>query len=896
MRASNLHRLFHPRSVAVLGASDAVGKVGYTVLRNLIVHGFPGAVYPINPRRAEVQGLTCFASLDALPQTPDLVVVCTPASTVPGLVEQCGELRIPGVIILSAGFAESGVSGRELEAQLRSALARYPQVRMIGPNCLGVIVPQAKLSASFASGMPTVGRVALLSQSGALCTAILDWAATQQIGFSYFLSLGNMLDVGVADLLDYLADDAGTDSVVMYLESITHAREFMSAARAFARRKPIVVYKSGRFQESARAASSHTGAMAGVDDVYEAAFQRAGIVRVYDSDDLFGCAELLARARLPRGPRLGIVTNAGGPGVMACDALLAANGKLAKLSAETLQALNAALPAYWSHDNPVDVLGDASPERYATAVESVLSDPEVDAVLAILTPQAMTDPTETARAVGAQAMKSAKPLLAAWMGGVSVSEGVAALNAMSVPTFDSPERAVSAFSRLVQYAQRREVLLETPRSVPLNFTLPRNAQRARVNELLRTGAPLLSERHSKELLELYGIPVSRTALATTADEAARLARESGFPVVLKIESPQITHKSDVGGVRLNLPNEAAVREAFDAIIADARRLRPEAEIHGVTVQPMIVDVNGVPLIVGSKKDPVFGPVIMVGAGGVMAELLNDRALELPPLNERLASRMLESLQSWPLLNGYRGKPRIAVDRLIETLLRFSYLIADIPEIQEADVNPLIVTPEGAMAVDARFFVDSAPPPETQKRRFSHLAICPCPDELTQDVSLADGTQIVVRPLHPEDESLWRALLASASPETLRRRFGYEIGEVTHEFAARYCFLDYDRELALVAEVRNHAGPHLVGVGRLAVDGGGDTAEFAVLVTDAFQQRGLGTVLTNACVAAARHWGVREVHGTVALDNAPMIALFRDCGFQLEHSAGAARLRARLPLE
>jgi len=893
MTASNLHRLFHPRSVAVLGASDAIGKVGYTVLRNLIAHGFPGAIFPVNPKRAEVQKLPSYASLATLPQTPDLVVICTPASTVPGLVEQCGELRIPGVIILSAGFAESGAEGRELEAQLRSALARYPQVRVVGPNCLGAIVPQAKLSASFASGMPAIGRVALLSQSGALCTAILDWAATQQIGFSYFLSLGNMLDVGVADLLDYLADDSATDSVVMYLESITDARRFMSAARAFSRRKPIVVYKSGRFQESARAASSHTGAMAGVDDVYEAAFQRAGIVRVYESDDLFGCAELLARARLPRGPRLGIVTNAGGPGVMACDALLAANGKLASLSAETLQALNAALPAFWSHDNPVDVLGDASPERYATAVEAVLDDPEVDAVLAIVTPQAMTDPTETARAVGGQAMKSAKPLLAAWMGGVSVAEGVAALNAMSVPTFDSPERAVSAFSRLVQYAQRREVLLETPRSIPLNFTLPRDAQRQRVNELLVGGAPLLSERLSKELLELYGIPVSRTLLATTADEAARLARDAGYPVVLKIESPQITHKSDVGGVRLNLADERAVRAAFQGILDDARRLRPDAEIQGVTVQPMIADVDGVRLIVGSKRDPVFGPVIMVGAGGVMAELLHDRALELPPLNERLARRMLESLRSWPLLNGYRGKPRIAVDRLIETLLRFSYLIADIPTIQEADVNPLIVTPQGTMAVDARFFVDATSPAESHARRFPHLAICPCPDELTQQVALADGEEIIVRPLRPEDETLWRELLASASPETLRRRFGYEIGEVTHEFAARYCFLDYDRELALVAEVRNHAGPRLVGVGRLAVDGGGDTAEFAVMVTDAFQQRGLGTTLTNACVAAARRWGVREVHGTVALDNAPMIALFRDCGFQVDHPPGATRLRARL---
>lgn len=896
MSAHHLDRLLRPASVAVIGASDAVGKVGYTVLRNLKTYGFPGALYAVNAGRETVQGFKCYPNMEALPERPDLVVVCTPAATVRGIVESCGRLGVPGMIVLSAGFGESGPQGRDLERQLRQAIARYPDMRMVGPNCLGVMSIGAKLNASFAAGMPSLGRVALLSQSGALCTAILDWAKAEGIGFAYFLSLGNMLNVGVADLLDYMASDSSVDSVVLYLESITNARQFMSAARAFTREKPIVAYKSGRFQESAKAASSHTGAMAGVDDVYEAAFQRAGIVRVYEVDDMFACAELLARTRLPRGPRLAIVTNAGGPGVMACDALLAAGGTLAEISHDTLTQLNAVLPAFWSHNNPIDVLGDASPDRFADAVRIVLADLGVDAVLAILTPQAMTDPTATAAAIARQARQADKPLLAAWMGGVSLTEGISVLHEASIPTFTTPERAVSAFMRLVQYAHRRETLLETPRAIPIDLALPRPELQSRVAAIVGEGVSQLSERQSKDLLALYGIRVSRTMQAATADEAVSVARELGFPVVLKIDSPQITHKSDVQGVLLDLASEEQVRRGFEQIVANARRLRPTAEIRGVTVQPMIALVDSVSLIVGAKRDPVFGPVILVGAGGVTAELLSDRALELPPLNERLARRMLESLRSWKLLDGYRGKPKVAVDKLTEALMRFSYLVADVPELVEADINPLIVTPREVIAVDARFMFDAWRPHDGAAKWFPHLAISPCPDELTRQVVLRDGTPVVLRPLRPEDEPRWIAMLKGASVDTIRQRFGYVIGEATHELAKRYCYVDYDRELPMIAEVSVHGETQMAGVGRLVMASDRKKAEYAVMVTDAYQRLGLGTELTRACLDVVRLWQLDEVYAFVDQANVGMISLFLQLGFELSEPSDASHpVRARLPL-
>jgi len=894
MTIRNLDKIFRPQRVAVVGASDQPSKVGYILFHNLIGRGFRGVVYPVNPQREAVQGIAAYPSLSALPQVPDLAVICTPAATVPELIDECGRLGTRGVVIISAGFREVGEEGRRLEEQVKAAAARYSGLRILGPNCLGVMVPSIGLNASFAAGMATSGRVAFVSQSGALCTSILDWARAAGIGFSHFLSIGNMLDVGFDDLLDYLAADPQTDAVVLYVESVTKAREFMSAARAFSRDKPIVAYKAGRFADSAQAAASHTGAMAGVDAVYEAAFRRAGIVRVYDLDEIFDCAGLLARQRIPKGPRLAIITNAGGPGVMACDALLDRQGVLATLAPATLERLNRVLPPFWSHRNPIDILGDAPAARYADALAAVVDDPGVDAVLVLLTPQAMTEPSASAAAVVEAARKRSKPVLTAWMGGAQVREGVQQLNAAGIPAYPTAEHAVRAFMNLVQFHRNRETLLETPRDVPLKFAIDRVKLRERFERLLEKNQDLLSEDDSKELLSTYGIPVARPRPAATADEAAVIAREIGYPVVLKVHSPQITHKTDVGGVVLNLKDDGEVRAAFAQIVASARKLRPDADILGVTVQPMVTAVHGVELILGVKRDPVFGPVMMVGFGGIAAEVFQDRSLELPPLNERLARRMLESLRSWPLLTGYRGRPMVNVDLLVETLMRFSYLVAHLPEIREVDINPLLVKPDGIVALDARVLVNRELRPPSALPH-AHLAICPYPEEYTQTIHLPDGTPVYLRAIKPEDEPAWKDLIRRSSQESLWKRFRYLFKEATHEMASRFCFVDYDRELALCAEVLRDGQPLLIAVARLVADPDHEEADFGVLVADEFQRRGLGSLLTQKCVEIGRRWGLKRITGETTSDNLAMIHIFRELGFQFDPSAEPQIVLTHLPL-
>ncbi len=878
MPPRGLHRIFSPRSVVVVGASPRLGSVGQTVLQNLTIGEFQGVVSAVNPKYAEVSGVRCFRSVAELPQPADLAVVCTPAATVPDIVRQCGEAGILGIVILSAGFREVGSAGQALETEIAHWCKSFPGMRIIGPNCLGVMALHRGLNASFASDTAPRGSVAFLSQSGALCTSILDWALQEHVGFSYFVSVGNMLDVGIADLIDFFAMDRHTDSIVMYVESISQARRFMSAARAFTKTKPIIAYKAGRFSESAQAAASHTGAMAGVDSAYEAAFARAGIVRVFEADDLFNCAELLARHKAPQGPRLAIVTNAGGPGVMATDCLLSRGGSLAKLTSATLEQLDAQLPPAWSRGNPVDVLGDATPERFEAAARVVLADPQVDGVLAILTPQAMTDPTAAASGLIAAASGASKPLLAAWMGGAKMRAGIELLNHAHIATYESPEKAVRAFMHLVTYARNREMLYETPRAVPLEFALDRAKLREVFASSLRDGRDVLSEASSKALLEAYDIPVSKTHIAASSEEAVACARQVGYPVVLKVYSHDITHKTDVQGVELNLAGDQEVHQAFDRIVTRAGQLRPDAHIEGVTVQPMILATDARELIVGAKRDPVFGAVLLVGAGGTNAELLQDHALELPPLNEPLARRMLESLRIWPLLQGYRGRPRANIDRLIEVLMRVSYLVADCPEIRELDINPLLVTPEGALALDARVILErdallNPPMP------YSHLAIRPYPEEYVKPAQLKSGQAILLRPIRPEDEPMWHELVTSCSKETIRRRFRYLFKDSTHEMATRFCFNDYDRELTIVAELNTGVVPKLIGVGQLMADAEHVQAEFAVLVADAWQSQGLGSLLTDYCLTICQSWGISQVTAEVASDNNRMLRMFQNRGFQ-----------------
>ncbi|MEQ1905433.1 MAG: acetate--CoA ligase family protein [Pirellulaceae bacterium] len=706
MSSKNLDKLFRPRNVAVIGASEKATNIGSAVVKNLLSGGFAGQIFPVNPKYSQVHGLRCYPQIFDATQPIDLAVVCTPAGIVPDIVEQCGAAGIRGLLIITAGFREMGSTGRELEEQVRIAAGKYADLRIIGPNCVGLLSPGWGLNASFAAGNPQAGKIAFLSQSGALCTAVLDWALDENVGFSHFVSVGNMIDVDFGDLLEYFLTDGSTEAVVMYIEAITSAAKFLAAARTFSMSKPIIAYKAGRFAESAAATRSHTGAMAGEDSIYEAAFARTGIVRVNDMEALFDCAELLARRRFPTGPRLGVVSNAGGPGAMATDALLARKGTLAKLQPTSLEQLNAVLPTCWSKQNPVDVLGDAPPTRFVAATDIVLGDPNVDAVLALFAPQAMSEPTETARQLISIVRNHSKPVLAVWMGGRSMKDGIALLNQARIPTYSTPEKAVAAFQHLVTYARYQQELLDESDMTSMPLAQPTaEHQRQAVNRLMAQQKPgLVNEVTAKAILQAYEIPVNETVLALTADEAATKAADIGFPVVLKILSPQVSHKTEVGGVLLNLHDAAAVIAGFDQILTNVKHAQPDAAIDGVSVQKMIRLENGFELIVGAKRDSEFGPVLMVGAGGITAEILQDKAVELAPVDARRALKMLQRLRCWKLLDGFRNRPRANVEQVTQVLQRLSQLMIEHPEIKELDINPLVVSATDVLALDARMVV------------------------------------------------------------------------------------------------------------------------------------------------------------------------------------------------
>ena len=893
MAVRNLKKILRPKSVAVIGESPGPDCLSRTVLKNLISGGFEGDILAVHSDLREILGLRCYSTVADLPRSTDLAVICTAPETVPGLVRQCGEADVQGIVIISAGFRETGPAGHQREEVIKRQASRYPHLRILGPNCLGLVVPHLKLNASIAAATPKPGRVAFISQSGTLCSSALDWAIQEEIGFSHFISIGNMVEVAVGDLIDYFASDPYTDSIVLYLESITEARGFMSAARAITKDKPIVVYKAGRFAESAEASVSHTGSLSGVDSVYEAAFERAGVVRVFEIDDMFDCAQLLARSVRPKGPRLAIITNAGGPGVVATDSLIDRRGQLARLAPETVEQLNQFLPTYWSHANPVDMLGDAGPKTFSNTIEVVLKDRGVDALLVILTPQTATNPTETARQVAELAKRSSKPILTAWMGGRAVREGIELLRHAGVPTYTTPKNAVHAFMHLVTYARNRETLYETPRDMGASHSPDREEQDELVKSAHATGCEILSEQCSKRLLDNYGIQSTVPQFAYCADEAVRLASKIGYPVVLKIVSPQITHKNEVGGVALNLRNQVEVRDTFDRLVEKVAHVRPDAVINGVSVQPMATAPDGFEMILGSRKDPVFGAVILVGAGGIAAELLQDFALGLPPLNERLARRMLESLRCWPILAGQRQRPPVQIDRLVELLIRFSYLVADCPWIQEMDVNPLLVTGNDVIALDCRVRVDLRHP--SNALPYSHLAIRPYPEDLVQPIKLDDNTPLVLRPIRPEDEPLWHRMVEECSPQTIRFRFRSMFRQMTHELATRFCFMDYDRELALVAETVDDSGRRLIGAGHLVCDADHTNAEYAILVPDPWQRHGIGSLITDSCVKFAIKWGLRELVGETDRLNHGMIATFRNAGFELDYDVDPDLVIARLKL-
>jgi acetyltransferase len=892
-----LNAIFEPKSIAVIGATEKEGSVGRTILWNLISNPFGGTVFPINAKRASVLGIKAYPNLAALPQQVDLAVIVTPAATVPGLITECVEAGVKGAIIISAGFKETGATGAALEQQILQQ-ARPGKLRIIGPNCLGVMSPLTGLNATFAGAMARPGHVGFISQSGALCTAVLDWSLSENVGFSAFVSIGSMMDVNWGDLIDYLGSDEQTTSIVIYLETIGDARSFLSAAREVARSKPIIIMKAGRTQEAAQAATSHTGALASSHEVFEAACRRCGILTVNRIDELFAMAEALAKQPRPQGPHLTILTNAGGPGVLATDALVSGGGSLTELAPQTLAALDQILPPPWSHRNPVDILGDADPERYAKTLEIAVQDPNSDGLLIILTPQAMTNPTLTAERLKHYATSTGKPILASWMGGATVTSGNAILQRADIPTFPYPDAAAQVFNYMWRYISNQRSLYETP-------LLPKELEqggpdRATVAKLIETarqsGRTLLTEVESKQLLAAYGIPTVETRIASSEIEAVRCAEEIGYPVVLKLFSETITHKTDVGGVQLNLASEKAVRNAFLTIETAVSAKVGAEHFLGVTVQPMIPP-DGYELILGSCIDPQFGPVLLFGSGGQLVEVYQDHALALPPLTTTLARRMMEQTRIFAALQGTRGRPPVDLVALEQLLVRFSYLVGEQRSIKEIDINPLLASPERLLALDARVVLHSS---EISESELPRLAIRPYPQQYVQPWTLSDGTQITIRPIRPEDEPLMIKLHETLSERSVYFRWLHMLQlsqRIAHERLIGVCFIDYDREMALVADYHHPqtGQSEILGVGRLIKTSGANEAEFAILINDQFQHKGLGAELLRRLIQYGRDEKIQRLVGDILLENVGMQKVCRKLGISLQYSREEEVMKAELEL-
>jgi len=878
-----LDAMFAPSSVAIIGATDRPGTVGRTVLENLL-HGFQGAVYAVNTKHQEVLGLKAYKSIRNISRPVDLAVVATPAATVPQLIGECVDAGVKSAVVISAGFKERGAEGIALEQQIREQLLRSSSpLRLVGPNCLGIMNPAVGLNATFAKDAPKAGNVAFLSQSGALLTAILDWSQREEVGFSAIVSTGSMLDVGWGDLIYHFGDDPHTKSILLYMESVGDARSFLSAAREVALTKPIIVIKAGSSQAASRAAASHTGALTGSDEVLDAAFRRSGVLRVHNIADLFYMAEVLGRQPRPKGPRLTILTNAGGPAVLATDSLVANGGELAELSSESLRHLDEFLPAHWSHNNPIDVLGDADSERYARALEIASQDPNSDGLLVILAPQGMTDPLQVAERLKPYAKEYGKPVLASWMGGNSIAAGEAALNSAGIPTFSFPDTAARAFTYMWRYAYNLRGLYQTP-SLTEDSEMT-SASRNQVEQIIQNarskGRTLLTELESKRLLSLYGISTVETRVAASEGEAARLASEIGFPIVLKVFSETITHKTDVGGVKLNLQDEAAVRAAYHAIQSSVTEKAGPDQFSGVTVQPM-VKLDGYELILGSSVDPQFGPVILFGSGGQLVEVYRDRALALPPLNTTLVRRMMEQTRVFTALKGVRGRKPVNLAALEQLLVRFSQLVLEQQWIAEIDINPLLVSPERLLALDARIVLHG---PAVTLEQLPKPAIRPYPLQYVSSWTMKDGNQVSIRPIRPEDEPLMVKFHETLSDRSVYLRYFCSLSlsrRVEHERLLRICFGGYDREMVLVAGRTDPSTGEcrIVAVGRMNKLHSGNEAEVAILVSDQYQQLGLGSELLRRVIQIARDEKLTRVSAEMLTDNIAMQIITKRLGFRV----------------
>jgi acetyltransferase len=876
MSQYNLHRIFSPRQVAVVGASEKPGSIGSAVMKNLIEGGFSGKLLPVNPNYETVHGLSSFGSVSEIEAGVDLAVVAVPIRAVAGIAQECAAKNMAGAVVISAGGKEVGEVGRQIEEQIR-VVAYAGGIRIVGPNCFGIIRPGGNLNASFASEMPETGDLAFVSQSGAICAAILDRACKEHIGFSHFVSIGSMLDVDFGDIIDYLGNDSSAKSILLYIESLTNFRKFISAARSVSRVKPIIVLKAGRSAAGARAAASHTGAMTGEDAVYDAAFKRAGIVRVDTIQDLFDCAELMAKQPRPRGSRLTIVTNGGGPGVMAADTLSRFGLDPAPLAPETLRELDAFLPPFWSRNNPIDILGDASAERFRRTLEVCFDATHTDGVCVIVAPQALTDTAFLAEALTSVMEGRRFPVFACWLGGKRIEQAVEILNRSGIPTYGTPEQAVRAFLYMVEYARNMESLLEIPPKLTTHIAFDSSTARH-----LLARAPLnrfMNESDAKEILSTYGMPMIRTELADSEEEASRLGQILGYPLVMKLRSPDITHKTDAGGVRLDLRADKDVRAAYVAIVESARRSNPKARIEGVMLQPFLANPD-YEILLGAKRDANFGPVVLFGMGGIFTEILKDRALGLPPMNRLLARRMMQETKAWTLLQGYRNRPPANLELLEEMIIRLSQLLIDFPEIAELDMNPVLIKDGRAAAVDARILVSAAKQPYPL-----HLVISPYSADHETHLVTEEGTKLFIRPIKPEDAPLFQELFKVLSPTSIYNRFFCHMTALSPELLARCTQVDYDREIALVALDDEPGAERMMGVARIIGDPDGKNGEFAVLVGDPWHEHGIGSSLLERCLSIAEKRGYQRVSGIVLSQNRSMLALGRKLGFQIKQHPG-----------
>jgi acetyltransferase len=866
--------MLNPKTVAAIGASESEGSVGQALMKNLLLGKDRRKIYPVNPNRDIVMGLKSYPNIANIPEHVALAVIATPAKTVPSIVEECAKARVDGVIILSAGFREIGPEGAKLEEEIKHIQTKH-DIRILGPNCVGLIRPQVSLNASFLRDNPTPGQIAFVSQSGALGSAILNWAISARIGFSMFASLGSTLDMDYGDMIDYLGEDPKTRSIIVYMESVGNAKKFMSAARGFARSKPIIVIKAGKHAAGAKAASSHTGALAGDYAVYDAAFKRAGVVMVDEIGELFNCASVLDSRFLPAGPKLAIVTNAGGPAVLAADSIITHGGELAKLSEETMRTMDGNLPPFWSHGNPLDILGDADVKRFELAVRTCIADPNVDGLLVIYTPQGTTQPTLIAETVSKIAADRRKPMLTVWMGEDSVREARDIFHKNDIPTYPTPEEAVKTYMYMYRYRRNLDLLYQTPEELPVDFSPPKSHLKVIVRKAAKERTAL-TQAELDRFLDAYDIPRAEGELAKSVEQATMIASEIGYPVVLKIASQDLLHKTDVGGVIPGINMSQELKDNYKLILERARKAKPDARIDGVYVQKMVKNVD-YELILGSKKDRDFGSIILFGMGGIGVELLKDVSIGLPPLNQVLSRRVIEETKIYQALSkGLRNKPPIDMRLLEEIMVRFSNMIVDFPEIAEMDINPLVAADGKLSVLDARMIID--PKVSDLGQGYPHLVIMPYPSKYVIPWRLKDGTEVTLRPIRPEDEPMELAFIRGLSTETSRFRFFQIIKDLPHESLVRFCNIDYDREMAFIAERREGDRHVEIGVSRLILEPNKKHGEFAVVVADKYQGKGLGIKLVDMLIDVAREKSVESIYGIIMSENVKMVSLCEKLGF------------------